>query len=73
MPRVKPHSHPCADCKRKTPCDGTWEENYDGSPEVVCDLYHMKNGHTDPDWVCDDCQLDREYKAIEEAKGMHGV
>jgi len=39
--RVKPHHHPCAKCKTKTECSGTWEENYDGFPEVICPEYHL--------------------------------
>ena len=73
MPRVKTHHHPCADCKRKTPCDGTWEENYDGSPEVVCDLYHLKNGYTDTDFVCDDCQEKRDAAEKSEHEPGYGL
>lgn len=71
MPRVKPHHHPCADCGRKTPCPGTWEENYDGWPEVVCSEFHDMPSQSIADavnhrtptnsaFVCDDCAEQRQ-------------
>lgn len=66
--RVAPHHHPCKDCGKKTECPGTWEENYDGEPDVICPEWHMPNGYTNPDFVCEDCDLNRDYAAIEEAK-----
>lgn len=41
MPRCKPHHHPCQTCGAKTECGGTWEENYDGWPEVICREFHL--------------------------------
>lgn len=58
MPRVKPHGHPCADCKARVECCGTWEEN-DGFPEVICPEYHWDGGYTNPDFVCDACHAKR--------------
>lgn len=59
MPRVKPHSHPCAACGTKTECSGTWEENYDGFPEVICSEYHrlVNAGFISADdFVCEACE-----------------
>ncbi len=63
MPRVKPHHHPCMDCLAKTECPGTWEENYDGSPEVICPEFHMKDGGINTDFVCEACQMKRDDQA----------
>ena len=56
MPRVAPHHHKCVDCGVKTECPGTWEENYDGWPEVICD--DVDKRHNDP--ICDECYEKRE-------------
>ena len=53
--RVKPHSHPCQSCGAKTPCPGTWEENYDGWPEVICREFHLESGILNPDFFCSGC------------------
>ena len=50
--RVRPHHHPCAFCQVKTECGGTFEQNYDGWPEVVCVEYHVENRG---DFLCEDC------------------
>ena len=55
MPRVKPHHHPCSVCGTKTECSGTWEENYDGTPDVICPEYHLRNGLLRYDFVCEGC------------------
>lgn len=55
MPRVAPHHHPCQDCGAKTECPGTWEENYDGEPPVICPEWHLKNGEINTDFVCEEC------------------
>lgn len=55
--RVKPHSHPCQSCGAKTPCSGTWEENYDGYPEVICPEFHGYGGIIDQDFICEGCSL----------------
>ncbi len=60
MPRVRPHHHPCADCGAKTECGGTWEENYDGCPEVICREWHLADGTTNPDFICEGCDWKRE-------------
>jgi hypothetical protein len=72
MPRVKPHHHPCAICGAKTECPGTWRENWDGFPEVVCDEWHMKDGTTNSDFLCEGCEssgrtlLDEFQRDLEE-------
>ncbi len=58
--RVKPHSHPCQDCGAKTECGGTWEENYDGFPEVICPEYHLAGGDINRDFICEGCQWKRD-------------
>lgn len=61
--RVAPHHHPCADCGTKTECPGTWEENYDGWPEVVCPEYHTASYP----FTCEGCEWKREDAANAEA------
>lgn len=51
----KVHHHPCAVCHAKTECGGEWEQNYDGIPEVICREYHLPDGRTNPDFLCDVC------------------
>lgn len=53
--RVAPHHHPCQRCQVKTECGGTWEQNYDGFPEVICPEFHLTGGVTNPDFLCGDC------------------
>lgn len=72
-PRLKIHDHPCADCARLTPCDGTLEENHDGWPEVVCVEFHMPNGYLNPDFICEDCDEKRTQAARAEHEATHGV
>lgn len=60
MPRVAPHHHACQDCGKKTECPGTWEENWDGEPAVICDEYHRPDG-TIAEFICDDCDYKREH------------
>ena len=55
MPRVKPHHHPCQQCGAKSECPGTWEENYDGTPEVICREFHLLDGGINQDFVCEGC------------------
>lgn len=55
MPRVAPHHHPCQQCGKKVECGGSWEENYDGFPEVICAEFHLSNGTLNPDFVCEEC------------------
>lgn len=64
MPRVPVHHHPCQDCGAKTECGGTWEENYDGFPEVICREWHQPNGTINSDFVCDDCQWKRDHAGV---------
>lgn len=67
--RVKPHHHPCADCGAKTPCPGTWEENYDGEPAVICPEYHLTTSCTpNPDFVCEGCEWKREDARLADAQ-----
>ena len=37
--------------RRQTECPGTWEENFDGWPEVICD--EVDKRHNEP--ICDEC------------------
>lgn len=53
--RVKPHSHPCQSCGVKTECGGTWEENYDGEPAVICPEFHLAGGEVNGDFLCEAC------------------
>lgn len=66
MPRVRPHHHPCVDCGAKTECPGTWEENYDGEPEVICDEVDRRGYET----VCNDCHEKREAADAIEAQAV---
>jgi hypothetical protein len=54
MPHQRPHRHPCFDCGILVECPGTWEENYDGFPEVICREYHQ-DGFINSDFVCEEC------------------
>ncbi len=68
MPRVKPHHHPCQRCGAKTECPGTWEENYDGFPEVICPEFHI--GHlptVNPEFICESCEW-AEQDAADQAE-----
>lgn len=58
-PRVRPHHHPCRDCKAPTECAGEWESNPDGFPEAICREYHEPGGTTNYDFVCDACHEKR--------------
>jgi len=69
MSRVAVHHHPCADCGAKTECGGSWEENYDGFPEVICREWHLSGGFTNPDFVCESCDLKRAEAARREYAG----
>lgn len=68
--RVAAHHHPCQRCGRKTQCPGTWEENWDGWPEVICPEWHLPSGYTNPDFLCDDCATapEREEEVEEVAR-----
>jgi hypothetical protein len=65
---AKPHHHPCADCGSKTPCDGLWEQNYDGFPEVICPEYHGTDGTLNPEFICEACEWAREDRVVAEAQ-----
>lgn len=56
MPKVAPHHHPCSDCQAKTECSGSWEENYDGWPAVICDEVDKRGYET----LCEDCYEKRQ-------------
>jgi len=63
MPRQhRTHTHPCQDCGRSMPCDGTLTHNPDGWPEAVCDLFHREWG-INPDFVCEACHEARVAQA----------
>ncbi len=50
------HHHLCQCCgAAKVPCDGTWERNHDGEPEVICASFHLPNGELNPECICDAC------------------
>jgi len=56
MRRQQPHHHACDDCGVKTECPGSYEENWDGWPEVVCTERDQRGAEI----VCDDCHAKRE-------------
>lgn len=60
MPFVKVHHHACATCRKKTECGGSWEENYDGEPAVICREYHLTNRTINPEFLCERCYLAAE-------------
>lgn len=47
-----PHTHRCEACSTPVPCDGDWELNHDGWPEVICRIYHTGRSP----WLCPRCQ-----------------
>lgn len=57
MPRRAPHHHPCQECGATVECGGTWEDNYDGEPPVICPEFHQRGGTLNRDWVCEACFL----------------
>ena len=61
------HHHACDRCGVKVPCDGTWERNHDGWPEVVCDLYHVREDEGVR--YCEPCRrvLDDDWRAEQAA------
>lgn len=70
--RVAPHHHPCQDCGAKTECSGTWEENYDGTPEVICPEFHRLIGDVNPDFLCmrcEDLRAERQRLDLEQGYG----
>lgn len=44
MARHTPHTHPCRACQAPVPCEGAWERNDDGFPEIICPEYHLSSG-----------------------------
>ena len=69
------HSHPCSTCPGFVPCDGEWERNHDGFPEVICGLYHLPNGAT-AELICEDCRDrgEREQQVIrDERRAEEGI
>ena len=61
--RVNAHHHRCQVCGTKTNCSGTWEENYDGEPEVICPEFHRRDGEINPDFICEACEWQKEDEA----------
>lgn len=53
--KARPHTHPCQSCGAETPCDGEWERNIDGFPEVICQVFHWPGGTINEWFRCDDC------------------
>lgn len=41
MAKPRPHTHTCQTCHHLYPCHGELEQNVDGWPEVICDVYHL--------------------------------
>jgi hypothetical protein len=72
MPRVPVHHHPCQDCGVKLECGGTWEENYDGFPEVVCREFHQPGGTVNFDFVCEGCERVRAAQAQDDEDAWSG-
>lgn len=68
MPRIAPHHHPCQACGQKVECGGTWEQNYDGFPEVICPEFHLAGGSINHDFVCEACDGQREEAANAEVQ-----
>jgi len=62
-PRVAVHHHPCQSCQVKLECGGTWTENYDGFPDVICPEFHRPGGTINQDFLCEECQLKAEASA----------
>lgn len=60
------HTHDCRSCGQPFPCDGTYERNYDGFPEAICDLFHVRGF----DW-CEDCR-ERDWNADEDKPAASG-
>ncbi len=58
--RVGPHHHPCSQCGVKTECGGTFEQNYDGFPEVICPEFHLAGGEINSDFLCEQCAAKEE-------------
>jgi hypothetical protein len=73
MPRVAVHHHPCQDCGAKVECGGTWEENYDGFPEVICPEYHLTSGDINADFICEPCERARADAAIADLQAEVGL
>ncbi len=68
---MKPHTHPCCDCHDGVAlCDGEWERNDDGFPEVICSHYHRSNGAT-ADVRCEDCDERQQQTIRDEARVEH--
>lgn len=57
------HTHPCSDCGTPIDCDGSREENHDGWPAVICRSFHLSDGTTNSDAVCEGCRHMRETEA----------
>ena len=50
------HRHFCAVCGVSVPCEGLRTENDDGWPTVICAVYHLPNGETNPHTLCAECE-----------------
>jgi hypothetical protein len=61
--RQRPHHHPCADCGGKVECPGSYEQNYDGWPEVVCSEVDVLGTEV----VCEACEAKRHAQADADA------
>lgn len=53
------HTHPCRFCKTPVECDGEYERNYNGEPEVICVHFHLAGGSI-AFVLCPDCAEDSD-------------
>lgn len=61
---MKPHTHPCRRCGERFECSGTWKQNYDGFPEVICEDFHEREYS-----LCGACEKDDARPDLTEDDG----
>lgn len=54
---MKGHVHHCTRCKQPFACAGEMIRNFDGFPEVVCDLYHIHGERRAEFRECESCVM----------------
>lgn len=62
------HTHPCQQCSTPVDCDGDWERNDDGFPEMVCPEFHRQDGSTSPDFVCPACRREQDDRYVDDLR-----
>jgi hypothetical protein len=75
---TRAHSHRCETCKTPVPCDGTLSRNYDGWPEVICDVIHKPYSSVAETVLCESCHAaevartaaEEEAEAIADAEAV---